>query len=140
MCCGCQLSFLIPNMDFQNTILLSLHVYPSENTAKSSVVQNFEKHENQILTYISKKILKTVLFYAYTFLQKLFSPQDQHCLPGFQITLVNLVHSDEIVNSAHNPPQNTAQNYQRFCGFFLTIEQSFGFSHIISRAAPEKYH
>lgn len=74
MCCGCQLSYLVPNTDFYNTILLSLHVYPSENIAKSTVVRNFEKYENQILTYTSKQILKTVLFHAYTFLQKLFTP------------------------------------------------------------------
>lgn len=74
MCCGCQLSYLVPNTDFYNTILLSLHVYPSENIAKSTVVRDFEKYENQILTYTSKQILKSVLFHAYTFLQKLFTP------------------------------------------------------------------
>lgn len=134
MCCGCQLSYLVPNMDFQNTILLSLHVYPSENIAKSSVIRNFEKPENQILTHRSKKILKTVLFHVYTSLKKLFSPLVQHFLPGFQITLVTPVHSEK------TPLTTQLKAVRSFVNFFLKIEQSLDFQTLSAEQHLKQCH
>lgn len=55
-------------LEYNFTKLTCLPLRKHGQILQIHVVRYFEKHENQILTHIAKKILKTVLFHVYTFL------------------------------------------------------------------------